>query len=1086
MLTVFSKLKIATKLSLAIGVILFIGFILFGIYNDYKTSQTLILTNHQFIQEQLDDIIRLADSEIRSNGEKVKLGINLAETYLNSHGEIRISDQEFPMQISNQVDGSIHQVRLKKWYLGSENLQAIQESPQIIQAIHGMGIETITLFQRTPLGYVRIATNVLNSQGERAVGTFIPRNSSVVQTIESGREYFGRAMVVGQAYQTAYRPIYIQGKIEGMLYVGIKELNLVAVQEYLNGKVIFETGHPYIVNAQGIVTAHPSKNMIGYDGSQQLFFQEMLRNKTGIVKYQWEGREKTQFYSYYEPLDSYFTIGYYSDELKAIINKERLSVFLSRVLVFFLVILSLNFLMGIILKGLNSSLQLTEALSKGDLSHNIAEVDLNRGDEIGLISRSMHKMLIGFRSLAQFAQNIGQGNLQGAFEPLSEKDELGNALINMRQSLLKAQEEEKYRKAEDEKRNWATTGFARFADILRLNNSNLEALTFDVIKNLVSYTRSNQGGLFILQESDQGNPCLFLQACYAFDRKKFLEKTIEIGEGLVGTCYQEGQTIFMTDVPENYIHITSGLGDANPRCVLIVPLKLNDEIHGVLELASFNVYEPYEIEFIEKVAESIASTISGVKINLRTAELLQISQQQAEDMRAQEEEMRQNLEEMHATQEEMARKEAELHGLVNSINASMNSGEFKNDGTVISINENFLKLTGLKREDVIGKRHADFVPLAKEDPAKYQAFWAKLLQGHTQMLEYAMPLPSGKIVWLSETYAPVLDIKGNVSKIFVLSNDITEMKLQDQNLRAQEEELRQNLEEMQATQEEMARKETELSGLLNSVNASTLFGEIHKDGKILKMNDNFLDLIGIPAEEIIGKTQSAFLPLSEEAYAQMWNELVSGNIQKLEYELKTPSGKSVWLSETYAPILDQDGQIVKIVVLSHDISEIKLKTIEQEAMEALMKQTFAEMQSKEDLLKQKIIDLSATEQKLTDSQKFTDQLVGNLPAMLYQCHMDEHFTMSFVSPYSETLTGFKPEEFLEKEGLRFASLIHPEDYPKVAQAIEQAIGNQQSVSLEYRLKNAKNKFQTVKEICCPVFNAKGQVDFLQGFITLLN
>ena len=87
---------------------------------------------------------------------------------------------------------------------------------------------------------------------------------------------------------------------------------------------------------------------------------------------------------------------------------------------------------------------------------------------------------------------------------------------------------------------------------------------------------------------------------YAFEKRKYVNKQVRKGQGLVGEVYQEGSTVYLTEVPEDYINITSGLGESNPRSILLTPLNLNDEIYGVVELASFKAFQPYQIEFVEK------------------------------------------------------------------------------------------------------------------------------------------------------------------------------------------------------------------------------------------------------------------------------------------------------------------------------------------------------------------------------------------------------------------------------------------------------------------------------------------------------
>ena len=201
---------------------------------------------------------------------------------------------------------------------------------------------------------------------------------------------------------------------------------------------------------------------------------------------------------------------------------------------------------------------------------------------------------------------------------------------------------------------------AHFADILRTNNSDIQKFGQNIISNIVEYMKINQGGLFIYNDDDIKKPYLDLIAMYAFSRNKFTQKRVIPGEGLVGIAYIEKQTIYMTEVPNSYIEVTSGLGEANPKSILIVPLKIEENVLGIIELASFNEFKPYEISFIEKVGESIAATLNNVRINNSTAKLLEQSKAQAELMHTQEEEMRQNLEELQATQEEAARRKEEM------------------------------------------------------------------------------------------------------------------------------------------------------------------------------------------------------------------------------------------------------------------------------------------------------------------------------------------------------------------------------------------------------------------------------------------
>lgn len=250
--------------------------------------------------------------------------------------------------------------------------------------------------------------------------------------------------------------------------------------------------------------------------------------------------------------------------------------------------------------------------------------------------------------LSSFIESVSTGNYS---IEIDSTDELSNKLISMRDTLRSNAEE-------DQRRNWATSGLAQIGEILR-SSDNTKELYDNIIKFVVKYVKCNQGGLFLLNDDNEQDHYLELVSCYAFERKKFIEKRVDLGQGLVGQCYLEGARIHLIKIPDSYVHITSGLGGTNPSSLLVIPMKVNDKSYGVIELASFQQYAEHEIVLVEKFAESIAAAVSSVKINESTRILLEKTQQQAEEMRSQEEEMRQNMEELSATQEEMLRKERE-------------------------------------------------------------------------------------------------------------------------------------------------------------------------------------------------------------------------------------------------------------------------------------------------------------------------------------------------------------------------------------------------------------------------------------------
>ncbi len=289
--------------------------------------------------------------------------------------------------------------------------------------------------------------------------------------------------------------------------------------------------------------------------------------------------------------------------------------------------------------------------------NNNEEIDTQDEKEI------INSLTNNLKEATRFINSVSQGNYDTEWTGMNEElldyneENLAGELINMRDRMKQV-------KNDDEVRMWFTEGIAKFSEIVRRDFENLTAMSDEIISNSVAYLKANQGGLFLVDKDEDEQTYIELMGTYAYDRKRYNEKKILPGQGLIGQTYKEGETLHLTEVPNNYVEITSGLGEATASNLIIVPLIVNETIVGLMELASFNPFQPHEIEFLEKMGEIIASSINSIKTNEQTKKILEKSQQQGEEMLAQEEEMRQNMEELEATHEEMRRNEQRMNSLL--------------------------------------------------------------------------------------------------------------------------------------------------------------------------------------------------------------------------------------------------------------------------------------------------------------------------------------------------------------------------------------------------------------------------------------
>ncbi|TRX58680.1 HAMP domain-containing protein [Fulvivirga sp. M361] len=349
----------------------------------------------------------------------------------------------------------------------------------------------------------------------------------------------------------------------------------------------------------------------------------------------------------------YKAIGQRMANLTQLIKKEKENYTRSS-FIFVFSLLGLQLVLGLFLvvvysniltKAIKEIKSAIVALSNGTFPKSL---NMRTADEIAETKRALNQLVARIREAVNFARDLGEGKLHIKYNEQFTDDVLAMSIITMQDKLVEINEKQKIT-------NWTNEGLAKFSEILKDDFKDLESLSNSILSQLVNYINVNQGVLYHVNSEDKK---LHRIATYAYGKRKFVDEVLSVGQGLAGQCVLEADTIYLSQLPNDYVKITSGLGEATPRNLLIVPLKSKDIVIGVLELASFQVLKPHEIKLVERVSENISNIILTRRSSDRTKKLLKESQLHADSLLLKEEKLRQNAEELQATQEQMQRNEA--------------------------------------------------------------------------------------------------------------------------------------------------------------------------------------------------------------------------------------------------------------------------------------------------------------------------------------------------------------------------------------------------------------------------------------------
>ncbi len=476
------NLKIGVRLNVVLSLVMVVIFVSFGIYV-VKIQSSKILNDMEIrMFGEVNDLGELIEIQIEKNQENVNTFMKVADRLWKDEGNIHVSDsQKISMYAINQITKNKQHVSLPAWKQGDETLQ---NSTKLVDEIQEYTNATATIFQKIDEGFLRIATNVRKENGERATGTFIPNSSPVIQAVQNGETYKGRAFVVNDWYLTAYKPIYIDNKVEGILYVGVKEKDMGRLKEVFYAKNYLESGYPYLVDSKGMLVIHPE--LEGQSVYQHQFIKDMIdSNKDlGKMEYPWDGKTKYQYYKYIDEIDSYVAASLYKDEIIEDIKKTRNAVIMAIIIAIGLFSLANRVIARSITTGLDKGVAFARQIANGDLT---SQLNVNQKDEIGQLATALKNMstklkqiMVDIRSgadnIASAGQQISSSSQelsQGASEQASSTEQVSSSVEEMTASIQQnadnAQETEKISLTASE-------------SMLRMNESSRKSL--DSIQNI--------------------------------------------------------------------------------------------------------------------------------------------------------------------------------------------------------------------------------------------------------------------------------------------------------------------------------------------------------------------------------------------------------------------------------------------------------------------------------------------------------------------------------------------------------------------------------------------------------------------------
>ena len=880
-------------------IVLVIGFTLIANFLYKKTDETILHILETSIKKELNTLETLIIDQEEQANRQLLYKTKIVNNYINSK---IITIQTFKSQVSiiniNTKEESVGQIR--PILIGKK---IINES--FVKYLKYLSNSHIAILQKFEDGYIITYTDIddLKKLGYKY---YFPINSDIAIYIENKQTYVKKTIIKDKVYKLGIVPLFNGDKIAGAILILDDKWFSDKFKNFFESQTYIENGYSILLDEGANLILHPI--LKGENIKNTTIFYKIFsnRNSKEIVKieYIWPetstGKEKILYIKYLPQYGYYIGIAVFKEKFKTYIAKFKLYYILAVIISLVFAVIFILITESILLQRIKNVSNKFEKFADGEIPE---KINIS-GENYIALEKTFNKIVDNFVKYTKFARELSKGNYSYKFNPVSNQDVLGKELIKIKDHLENVHKDIEKREKEEKIRAWRNAGIEKFINILSHREQELNKWSFQIIKTAVQYLNAFQGGLFILEE-DETNPekkFFNLIASYAFNEEKLLNRKISVTSGIFAKLYKSPKILYIEQLKENYLIITSALGQVKPQSIVLVPLIYNNVLIGAMELDSFQKIEKYQLEFLEEIAGHISASLSSWKVAQETEMLLKRYQKQSEKFTLQQKELEQKNQQLVNLDKKYKNLELEYKTTLKLINHFAYVLELDENGKILSVNDKFASLYGKNNSFFVKKFINEFTGfdiLSNE----YKFKWEQILNGKIINTIETITI-SEKTIWLNEYFVAIKDTDNNFVKVYLIALDITETKMLERQLRFQIKEisketrlLRREERKLKKEKEEFEKQKKQYQFLLNLYDKTLGRIILNPQKIIINANDWIAKILLYEKKEILEQSfENLLLKAEISKFNQTFNLAIDNKEITDTFQLLRKDGNSVKLT----------------------------------------------------------------------------------------------------------------------------------------------------------------------------------------------